>query len=103
MKQALIPDANPSTHPNLVRLDAHRRGRVQEGVAIGLALVVLVATFVVAGFTVAGGTVSSASRTVSPVGAASLAELTDPCPESIPIAVISDGIVASDRVCPFGP
>ena len=103
MKQALIPDVNPSTHPNLVRPDAHRRGRVQEGVAIGLALVVLVATFLVAGLTVAGGTVPSASRTVNPVGAALLAESTDPCPDSIPIVVSSDGIVARDRVCPFGP
>ena len=103
VKHATIPDANPSTHPNLVRPDAHRRGRVQEGVAIGLAIVVLVATFLVAGLTVAGGTVPSASRTVNPVGAAPLAESTDPCPDSIPIVVSSDGIVARDRVCPFGP
>lgn len=103
MKQALIPDANPSTHPNLVRPDAHRRGRVQEGVAIGLAVVVLVATFVVAGLMVAGGTVSSASRTVSSVGAAPHAELTDLCPDPTPVAVISDGASARDRVCPLGP
>ena len=103
MKQALTPDANPSTHPNLVRRDTNRRGRVQEGVAIGLAVVVLVATFVVAGVMVAGETVSSASRTVTPVGAASLAELTDPCPDSTPVAVISDGASARDRVCPLGP
>lgn len=103
MTHTPIPDANPSTHPNLARLDAHRRGRVQEGVAIGLAVVVLVATFMVAGLTVAGGTVSSASRTVIPVGAASLTELTDPCPDPISVAIFSDGVEVGDRVCPLGP
>lgn len=103
MNQASILDVKPSTHPNLARPDVHRRGRVQEGVAIGLAIVVLVATFMVAGLTVAGGTVPSASRTESPAGETPATEPTDHCTAVTPIAVIADGIEASDRVCSFGP
>ena len=87
------PDATPSTHPNSIVRDAHRRGRVQEGVAIVLALIVLVATFVVAASSVAAGTVPAASRT----------EAANECDHAITVTIVADGATALDRVCSFGP
>lgn len=95
--------STPSTHPNPSGLDAHRRGRIQEGVAIGLALLVLVATFVVAATSVAGETVSSASRTDGVVGLSLDEPETERCEQSVTIAVIADGSIVSDHVCSFGP
>ena len=68
---------------------------MQEGVAIALALLVLVTTFVVGTTSVAGGTVSSASRTGT---------VHPGCEQSITIVVVvADGSTAADRVCSFGP
>ena len=99
MKQILTPDENPLHHPVLADCDAQRRGRVQEGVAIGLAIAVLIATFVVAGLSVAGGTVPSASRIENP-DAISPPALDDQCLSGGPVIV--DDLLAGDRVCPFG-
>ena len=99
MKQILTPDKNPLHHPDLPDLDAQRRGRVQEGVAIGLAIAVLIATFLVAGFSVAGGTVPSASRIENP-DAIPPSALDDQCLSGGPVIV--DDLLAGDRVCPLG-
>ena len=99
MKQTVKPDEQPFPHPHQIHLDAQRRGRVQEGVAIGLAIIVLIATFVVAGLSVVDGTVPSASRT----------ERSDAIPPTVAGEdCLGDGLVivddpaAGDRVCPFG-
>ncbi|MEM9464197.1 MAG: hypothetical protein AAGA90_02435 [Actinomycetota bacterium] len=81
--------------------DAHRRGRVQEGVAIVLALIVLVATFTVAATSVAGGTVPPASRT-GEVGFVPVGDDSERCDQSITITVVADGATATDRICSFG-
>jgi uncharacterized cupredoxin-like copper-binding protein len=88
-----MPDATPSAHPNPIVGDAHRHGRVQEGVAIVLALIVLVATFVVAATSVAAGTVPAASRT----------EAADEREQSMSITVVAEGASFTDRICSFGP
>ena len=94
--------STPSTHPNPFDLDAHRRGRMQEGVAIVLALLVLVATFVVAAMSVAEGTVSSASRTDIVVGHSLSEPVSDRCEQSVTIVVITDDSTVHDHVCSFG-
>lgn len=81
--------------------DAHRRGRVQEGVAIVLALIVLVTTFVVAAASVAGGMVPSASRTDGD-GFVTTHDESEVCDQPIRIAVVTDGATVSDRICSFG-
>ena len=82
--------------------DAHRRGRVQEGVAIVLALIVLVATFVVAATSVAAGTVPVASRTEG-AGLVSTLDESGRCDQTISITIVADGATATDRICSFGP
>lgn len=96
------PDVTPPTHPNLLRRDADRRGRVQEGVAIVLALLVLAATFVVAAASVAEGTVPSASRTeaVDPV---TTPDGSERCERTITVTIVTEGATAIDRICSFGP
>ena len=88
------PDVTIPSHPNPTVRDAHRRGRVQEGVAIALALLILVTTLVVGTTSVAGGTVPSASRTDA---------VRPGCEHAITIVVVADGSTASDRICSFGP
>ena len=99
--QTLIPDANSFTPPPRTDPDIDR-GRVQEGVAIGLAIVVLIATFVVAGLSVAEGTVPPASRTEGSETTISPSGVSGQCPNRESIVVISDGVSVRDRVCPFG-
>lgn len=91
----------PSPHPNFMLRDTHRRGRVQEGVAIVLALIVLATTFVVAATSVAGGMVPSVSRTDG-AGFVTTLDESEHCEQPITITVVTDGAAASDRICSFG-
>jgi len=100
--QTLTPDANSFAPPPGHDIDAHRRDRVQEGVAIALAVVVLIATLVVAGLSVAGGTVPPASRTESSAPTISPPGVFDQCPAGEPVAVTSNGVSVPARVCSFG-
>ncbi len=75
---------------------------MQEGVAIVLALIVLVATFVVATTSVTGGTASPVSRT-DIVAVSEASRLGDRCDQPDPITVVADGVAAADHVCSFGP
>ena len=96
-------DVTPSTQPIPTRSGAHRRERVQEGAAIVLALLVLVATLVVATTSVAGGTVPLASRTEVVDGSGADGPGRERCERSIVITIVADGATAADHVCSFGP
>jgi len=78
-------DMPTRTASNPSQADAHRRARAQERVAIGMAVMVLVATAVVANASVAGGMSPLVSRTEAPA---------DQC---------LDGSSISRSVCPSGP
>lgn len=73
------------TASNPLRADAHRRARAQERVAIGMAVMTLVATAVVANASVAGGMSPSVSRTEVSAGQC------------------HDGALISRSPCPSGP
>lgn len=95
--------STPSTQPNQSVRDPQRRGRMQEGAAIGLALLVLVATFVVASTSVVGETVSPTSRTDRATGLTLFEREHERCEHPITIVVVaSDGSAATDHVCSFG-
>ncbi len=101
-----MPTRTFSSNPAL--LDAERRARAQERVAVGLAAVVLVVTAVTATTPVADGMASSVSRTGAEVDPMSpLSTSDDRCHDGVPtvlIDVIDDpgGPIVHDTVCPFG-
>ncbi|MEO0493724.1 MAG: hypothetical protein AAF081_09930 [Actinomycetota bacterium] len=71
--------------------------------AIVLALLVLVATFVVATTSVTEGTVPEVSRTDGVVDLSLLEREAERCKQSVVIAVIADGSTVRERVCSSGP